>query len=174
VSRPWPCPDLNWHWLKTACEVVNSFFSVWAFIFECFNIFIGQIFVYMCYAYFMRFMVWFLAALCEINDKWLRWTRTQERQASLRKSPARAATRETNRKTDRRQALTNDVDELLQDQAELDDECFGVIVDRTLESIVSSSCAEQFIKQPLLVRSLDRLCTHVTNDSDFTVDRFQN
>ena len=63
------------------------------------------------------------------------------------------------RQTDRRM-LTDDVDDLLKNQTELDDQCFGFIEYRTLESIVSTSDAEQVVQQTLLVRSLDGLYTH--------------
>jgi len=63
-------------------------------------------------------------------------------------------------------AWTDDVDDLLQNETELDNKSLAVVDDRTFKSIVAASDAEQVVEQSLLVRSLDRLCdTHTVERS---------
>jgi len=75
---------------------------------------------------------------------------------------------QTNKQTVRG-VLTDNVDYLLQDQAELDDQRLRVIDDRTLKSIVSTNDSEQVVKQPLLVRSLNSIYTNSTRIPQKTV-----
>jgi len=56
-----------------------------------------------------------------------------------------------------KRVITNDVYYLLQDQTKVDYKCIRFIEDRTFKTVVASCDAEQIIKQPLLVRSLDGL-----------------
>ena len=51
---------------------------------------------------------------------------------------------------------TDNVDDLLEDETELDDEGFRLVDDRTLKVIVATIDTEQIFKQPFLVRSLHR------------------
>jgi len=58
---------------------------------------------------------------------------------------------------------TDDVDDLLQNEPELDDERRGVVDDRSFQSVVAARRAEQVVEQPLLVRSLHCLCDDTNN-----------
>jgi len=70
--------------------------------------------------------------------------------------------------TDRQRTIemsvnTDDVDDLLQNEPELDDERRGVVDDRSFQSVVAARRAEQVVEQPLLVRSLHCLCDDTNN-----------